>query len=121
MSTVTFLSGAMDHSLCFSSAHAIRLPLASMYMPLARPDGCMKVERTPSTLHSIIRLLFWSVKKTLPLASQVGPSVNEKSLESFSSLASGATTPAAEAQTTETAIAQTTTPTVLGKVSMLDR
>src|ERR1022692_549144 len=98
----------MDQSSFFSSAHAIRLPLASMYMPLARPEGCMKVESTPFTLHSMMRLLFWSVKKTLPLASQVGPSVNEKSLESFSSFAPGATTLCAEAPTNEAANAPTT-------------
>src|ERR1039458_6965497 len=101
----------MDQSSFFSSAHAIRLPLASMYIPLARPEGCRKVDRTPSTLHSMIRLLFWSVKKTLPLASQVGPSVNENSPESFSSLASGAITLCAEAPASEAAKTPTTTAT----------
>src|SRR5271170_141882 len=103
----------MVQSSVFSSAHAIRLPLASMYIPLARPEGCMKVESTPSTLHSMMRLLFWSVKKTLPMASQVGPSVNEKSLESFSSFAPGAITLCAEAQTNEAANAPMTTVVLL--------
>src|SRR5271154_5765993 len=99
----------MDQSSFFSSAHAIRLPLASMYIPLARPEGCMKEESTPSTLHSMMRLLFLSVKKPLPLESQVGPSVKENSLESFSSFAPGAITLCAEAPTHRAAKAPTTT------------
>ena len=57
----------------------------------------MKVVSTPATLHSMIRSLGWSVKKILPLASQVGPSVNEKPLDSRSSLAPGAITLCADA------------------------
>jgi hypothetical protein len=54
----------------------------------------------------------------LPLASQVGPSVNEKSLDSFSSFAPGAITLCAEAQTIETANTPTTTAIVTGYVFM---
>ena len=62
-------------------------------MPLARPAGCRNVESLPSTLHFRMRSFGWSVKKTLPSASHVGPSVNSKSPASFSSLAPGAITP----------------------------
>jgi len=40
----------------------------------------------------MMRLFGWSVKKTLPLASHVGPSVKAKSPASFSSFAPGAIT-----------------------------
>jgi hypothetical protein len=92
MSTVTFLSGVIAHNSFFSSAQAIKLPLASKYMPFARPAGCMNVDSLPSTLHSRMRSFGWSVKKTLPLMSHVGPSVNWKSPASFSSFAPGAMT-----------------------------
>src|SRR5580692_8338231 len=109
----------MDQSSFFSSAQAIRLPLASIYIPLARPDGCMKVESAPSTLHSMMRLLFWSVKKTFPMESHVGPSVNEKSLESFSSVAPGAMTLCPAAQTKEVAKTPTTPPAELENAFIL--
>jgi hypothetical protein len=54
----------------------------------------------------------------LPWGSHVGPSVNEKSLESFSSFAPGATTPCAEAQTIDAAKTPTTIAIVSGDVIM---
>src|SRR5262245_61668550 len=82
----------MDHNSVFSSAQASRLPCASKHMPLARPAGSMNVDNLPSTLHFMIRLFGWSVKKTLPSLSHVGPSVNLNSPASFSSFAPGAMT-----------------------------
>src|SRR6185503_5633785 len=81
---------AIDQSSFFSSAHAIRLPALSKYVPLLRPAGCTKVVSLPSTLDFMMRSLGWSVKKTLPSLSAAGPSVNEKSPESFSRFAPGA-------------------------------
>src|SRR5579863_10491061 len=52
----------------------------------------MNVDSLPSTLHSMMRLLGWSTKKTLPDLSQVAPSVNLKPPESFCSVAPGAMT-----------------------------
>src|SRR5882762_9705526 len=43
----------------------------------------MNVDCLPSMLHSIMRSLGWSVKKTFPSASHVGPSVNSKPPASF--------------------------------------
>src|SRR5688500_17919015 len=80
----------MDQSSFFSSAQATRLPVRSKYIPLLRPAGWRNVERVPSTLHFRIRSLGWSVKKTFPAASAVGPSVKEKSPASFSTVAPGA-------------------------------
>src|SRR6516165_3541562 len=61
-------------------------------MPLARPAGCRNVESSPSALHFRMRSLGWSVKKMLPCASIVDPSVKPKPPASFSNLAPGATT-----------------------------
>src|ERR1035437_5591339 len=82
----------MDHNSVFSSAQAMRLPLPSKYIPLARPAGSRNVDNLPSTLHFMMRLFGWSVKKTLPSLSHVGPSANWKSPESFSSFAPAAMT-----------------------------
>jgi hypothetical protein len=88
--TVALPSLAMDHSSFFSSAQAIRFPARSKYIPLLRPAGWRKVVSLPSTLHFRMRSLGWSVKKTLPAASAVGPSVKAKPSASFSTWAPGA-------------------------------
>jgi hypothetical protein len=55
--TVAFPFLEMDQSSFFSSAQAIRLPLASKYIPLLRPAGFRNVVSFPSTLHFRIRSL----------------------------------------------------------------
>ena len=80
----------MRHSAFFSSAQAHRRPWPSKHSPLARPAGWRNVDSLPSTLHSKMRSLGWSVKNTLPFASQAGPSVNANPSASFCNCAPGA-------------------------------
>src|SRR4051794_25379651 len=72
----------------------MRFPCASKQSPFDRPHGPLNVESLPSTDHFRIRSFGWSVKKTLPSASDAGPSVNLNSPASICSFAPGATTPA---------------------------
>ena len=89
--TSTVPSGRMHHSSFFSSAHAHRLPSLSRHSPLERPQGCLNVESFPSTDHLRMRSLGWSVNRTLPSASQAGPSVNLKPSANWTTVAPGAT------------------------------